>query len=358
MNARDAQTGGAKGMKPVNTVGLKRRLSTLRCQRGQVLVMLGVSMLAVLAMAAFAVDVSAAYHTHRRTQAAADASAMSAAEYLPESPAQASNASASVAGNNLSDGTVTTVYSSTYTSNDTVTATAKATSPSYFAKVVGVNAFNAKATATATVGSYTGWALNIAPWAIPQQLLTWGQNVQFKTDKGGQGNFGGTQLPVIQMSCLLGTGGNDYRYLINNTEQSCLVNIGDGLKSKTGDLSGPTKQGLDERVVNGLHVQQNFNPYTILKQQPDGTYVLTTYQHPNLVVIPVVDQVANGSKPYTVVGFAWFIITSYTNKTVNGMFISSQAPSGGKCPTASDPNAACPVGAYNQLGIKVVTLTG
>jgi Flp pilus assembly protein TadG len=331
--------------------------AALSSERGQVLVLVAVAMVALVAMAGFAVDVSAAYHTHRRAQAAADAAALTAAEYLPESTSQASSASSSVSTQNLGDGTVTTAYSATYASNDTVTATAKASSPSMFAGVVGINSLNATATATATVGSYSGWANNIAPWAIPQQSLVWAQNVQFKTDTAGQGNFGATQLPIVQFNCNLGTGGNDYRDLIENTDQSCLVQIGDGLQSKTGNLAGPTLQGLNQRVVNGMHVQQNFDPYSILQAQPDGTYVLTTYQHPNLIVIPIVDQISNGSKPYLVVGFAWFIITSYTNKTVNGMFIGSQAPRGATCPTASNPNASCPVGAYNQLGFKVISLT-
>jgi Flp pilus assembly protein TadG len=333
------------------------RFAELSSERGQVLVLAAISMVAIVAMAGFVVDVSAAYHTHRRAQAAADASALAAAEYLPESTSQASSASNSVSGQNLSDGTVSTAYAATYTSNDTVTSTAKASSPSVFAKVVGINSFDATATATATVGSYSGWANNIAPWAIPQQSLVWGQNIQFKTDTAGQGNFGATQLPVVEFNCGLGTGGNDYRGLIDNADHSCLVKIGDGLQSKTGNLAGPTLQGLNMRVVNGMSVQQNFDPYSILQSQPDGTYVLTTYQHPNLIVIPVVDQISNGSKPYTVVGFAWFIITSYASKTVSGMFIGSQAPRGATCPTTGNANASCPVGAYNQLGFKVISLT-
>jgi len=320
-------------------------------ERGQVLVFQSVAMVGILGMAGFAVDVSGAYYTSRKAQAAADAAALAAAEYLPESTSQATAASNSVSAQNLSDGTVTAAYSTTYVANDTVTATAKAASNSVFSKVVNVSVFNATATATATVGSYGGWANNIAPWAIPQQNLVWGQSVQFKTDKSGQGNFGATQLPVQEQSCDLGTGGNDYRYLINNTEHSCLVQVGDKLQSKTGDLSGPTNQGLSQRVVNGLNVIQNFDPYTILKQQPDGTYVLTTYNHPNVIVIPVVDQVNNGSKPYTVVGFAWFIITNCGDpanpsqcsnsdgKQVNGVFVNLDSSASMGTPGRYDPTS-------------------
>jgi hypothetical protein len=322
-----------------------------------VFALMAVGLVALVAMGGFAVDVGKAYQTHRRTQAAADASALGAAQLLPGDTSAATAAAQTLRATNLSDGSINSpVYSSTYgVANDTVSVTANAPLSGVFSKLF--NGKSAHATAKAVVGSYLGWSMNIAPWAIPQQMLVWAQQVQFKTDKAGQGNFGGAQLPVLQYNCNLGTGGNDYRDLIDNLDQSCLVQIGDKLQSKTGNLAGPTFQGLNQRVVNGMSVQQNFDPYTILQAQPDGTYVLTTYQHPNLIVIPVVDQVNNGSKPYVVVGFAWFIITSYTNKTVNGMFIGSQAPNGAKCPTASDPNASCPVGAYNQLGFKVIRLT-
>ena len=321
-------------------------------ERGQVLVLMAVGMVAVLAMAGFAIDVSAAYHTHRRAQAAADASAMAAAEYLPGSTGQADSASSSVTAENLSDGTVTTAYSATYTSNDTVTSTAKSSSPSVFAKVLGISTFDATAKATVVVGSYLGWANDIAPWAVAQSNITWGDTRQFAVESGDQpsaGNFGHMSLPINEDTCNLGEG-KDYYYLIADKEHSCLVQVGDKLLTQSGIQTGQTKQGLDDRGVI-----QDFDPYSILKQLSDGSYVLTTYKHPNLVVIPVIDKFSNSS--VTVVGFAWFIITKYTKKTVTGMFISSQAPSGAKCPTASDPNAACPVGGYNPYGFKVIRLT-
>ncbi len=351
---------------------MRRRL---RLQRGQVVALTAVAMLALIAMSAFVIDVGVAYRAHRRAQAAADASALAAAQLLPGSTSLATTAAVNLAASNLPDGNVTTVhtgcssnpcYTSTYVANDTVTVWADTTSSGIFAKALDTSfdTFKETAKATATVGSYTGWATNIAPWAIPQQSLTWGTQVQFKTDQAGQGNFGGAQLPIVEYNCNLGTGGNDYRDLIQNADHSCLVQVGDGLQSKTGNLAGPTNQGLDNRVVNGQHVITPFcqtpGNCPILVQQSDGSYVLTTYSHPNLIVIPVVDQVSNGSKPYTVVGFAWFIIQNYTNKTVTGMFIGSEAPGGAKCPTATNPNAPCPIGGYDATnnGLRVIQLTG
>jgi Flp pilus assembly protein TadG len=334
----------------------------LRCrsERGQVFGFIAVGIVALLAMGAFVVDVGGAYEAHRRAQAAADASALGAAQLLPGDTVDATGAANALQLKNLPDGSISTpVYSSTYSTNDTVTVTANKSLSGVFSTIF--NGKTAHATARATVGSYTGWSMDIAPWAIPQQNLVWSQTVQFKTQTAGQGNFGAAQLPILQNSCTLGTGGNDYRNLIQNQENSCLVQVGDGLQSKTGNLAGPTQQGLDNRVVNGMNVIQPFcmtpDSCPILDKQADGSYILTTYNHPNLIVIPVVDQISNGSKPYTVLGFAWFIIQRYDSKDVWGMFIGSSAPGGAKCPTVTDPNAPCPIGAYNQLGFKVIQLT-
>ena len=226
---------------------------------------MAVGMVALIAMAGFAVDVSAAYHTHRRTQAAADAAAMAAAEYLPESTSQASSAASSVSAQNLTGGTVTTAYTTTYTANDTVTATAKATSPGTFTKVVGINLFNATATATARSAATAVGRTTSLPGRSRSKSSSGDRTSSSRPTKPGQGNFGGAQLPILQYNCALGTGGNDYRDLIDNLDHSCLVQVGDKLQSKTGNLAGPTFQGLNMRVVNGMNVQQNFDPYTILK---------------------------------------------------------------------------------------------
>jgi Flp pilus assembly protein TadG len=335
----------------------------LRREQGQVFPFVAIGIGALVLVGAFVIDVGGAYTTHRRTQQAADASALGAAQLLPASTSLATSTAQSLAATNLSGGTIDTpTYGACYgVPNTQVTVTANKPLTGVLSKLLAGK--TAHATATACVGAYQGWSMNIAPWAIAQQSLVWGQTVQFKTQTAGAaGNFGGAQLPVIQVGCGLGTGGNDYRYLINNTEQSCLVKVGDVLQSKTGNLAGPTQQGLQERIVAGENVQQNFclTPSTcpILQVQPDGTYVLTTYQHPNLIVIPVVNAIGNGSSTYTVVGFAWFIIQRYDSKNVWGMFISSDAPNAAKCPTATDPNAPCPVGGYSQLGFKVIQLTG
>ncbi len=353
----------ARFLENIPRVRIRGRDVSSRSETGQVLPLMAVALASLIGFAGLAVDVGGAYETHRQTQQAADASALGAAQFLPSNTSLATSTANALRAQNLPNGTINTpTYGSCYgVANTKVTVTANKDLSGYFSKLFAGK--KAHASATACVGSYTGWSTNIAPWAIDKNNITWGTTVQFKTQTAGtSGNFGGANLPIIQYSCTIGTGGNDYRDLIDNSDQSCLVKVGDVLQSKTGNLAGPTQQGLDQRVVNGQNVQKPYcltpSACPILALQPDGTYRLTTYNHPNLIVIPVVDKISNGKTTYTVVGFAWFIIQNYDNKDVWGMFIGSEAPNGAKCPTASDANASCPVGGYTDLGFTVVSLTG
>jgi hypothetical protein len=119
----------------------------------------------------------------------------------------------------------------------------------------------------------------------------------------------------------------------------------------------PGNKAATGTAVKDRGAKQNFDPYSILTTYANGTTEITNYNSPNVIVIPVIKAFHQGSStPFTVTGFAWFIITSYTNKEVTGMFVRSGAPSDSLCPTASDPNARCPFGGYNPDGFAVVKL--
>ena len=304
----------------------------LRGDAGQVLALMAVGAVALIGMGAFVIDVGGGFRQQRKAQSAADGSALAAAQQLPLSTSAASAASAAVKAKNLPDGTVATTFASTYVANDTAISQADTTSPSFFAKVLGFSIFSESASAKAIAGSYTGWSKGMSPWVTDKDSIKWGQIIQFKVKSGDQassGNFGAARLPINEDNCNLSSGGSDYKNLIGGSKNSCMVSVGNKLNPETGNLTGPTQQGLSARGVI-----QNFDPYSILALQADGSYALTTYSHPNLIVIPVIDQFNNGnSNPFTVVGFAWFIITTYTSNQVNGMFIGSWAPGGAQCST-------------------------
>jgi Putative Flp pilus-assembly TadE/G-like len=347
-------------MKPSrSTAILRRRFAVprrLQGDAGQILAMMAIGSVALIGMSALVVDVGAGFRGQRKAQSAADGSALAAAQQLPSSPGQAKKEADAVAAKNLPDGTVQTTFASTYVANDTAVTKADTTSPSFLGKILGFQIFAESAKARAITGSYTGWSKGMSPWVTDQASIKWGKILTFKVKPGDQassGNFGAARLPVNENNCIDGSGGSDYRKLIGGSYKSCVVNVGGKLNPETGNLAGPTGQGLADRGVI-----QNFDPYKILTQLPNGDWVLTTYDHPNLIVIPVIDQFNNGnSNPFTVVGFAWFIITSYTNTTVTGMFIGSEVPGGAKCLNGGGGTMSCPVGGYTPYGFKVIQLT-
>jgi hypothetical protein len=324
-----------------------------RDQRGQTLVLFVVFLFVLMGAAAIVVDLGYWYLTKRQAQATADAVALAAAADLPDSAVATTDSSGYRLRNNW-PGSVALTVSSVNSASDTITAHATTTVPGFFAKVFGIDDVDVGASATARIGSYTGWALNLAPWTMTENDLQFGRDLDLKVVPGDQyapGNFGAIDLIVPNKStCSQAHGANDYRDLIENTIQSCLINIGDMLDLKTGNMAildaALTKRG----AVNGL------DPETLISYAPNGDPQLTKTDDPNIVVIPIIDKFVNGSHPVKVVNFAFFVITSWTKNNVQGRFVKTGAPGGRECPTTPGGHQACPVGGYDPDGISVVQL--
>jgi hypothetical protein len=320
--------------------------------------MVVVALVSLLAMCALVLDLGYAYVVKRKAQSAADASALAAVQFLPDTTA-AGTAFTNYANANFSGvGTVTPTWGWTNSANDTVTATATATAPSFFGKVIGFNSYATRATATAWVGSYTGFGMNVAPWTIDRASahIDFGQVIQFKVPPQGQvspGNFGAVRLPSAEDGCNLGNGTSNYRAMIDGSNHSCLVAVGDTLQSQTGDMGNNSENALKNRGA-----VQNYDPYSALQIQSNGTYEITDYKNPNVIVIPVVSAFSNGATTFVVTTFAWFVIKAYNKDTVTGLFIRSASQAGAICPTASNPTAPCPIGARDEDGMTVMQLSG
>jgi hypothetical protein len=320
--------------------------------------MVVVALVSMLGMSALVMDIGYAYVVKRRAQSTADAATMAAVQNLPDTSA-ASTTAASYATKNSCTGCVTTAFGQTYSSNDTVTGTATITAPSFFGKVLGFNSYTARASATAWVGSYTSYGLNVAPWTLdrPHAHQDFGNIVTFKVASGKEtyspGNFGAVDLPLKESSCGLSGGTSDYRDLISGAKHSCGVKVGDVLQSEPGDMGSNTRNALQDRgAVTG------YNPYSALQLKSDGTYEIKDYKNPNVIVIPIVTNFENGAKTFTVTTFAWFVITDYGQKDVTGMFVRSAAQPGAICPTATNPNAPCTIGARDEDGMSVMQMSG
>ncbi len=332
-----------------------------RDERGQAFVVMALSLVMLCGMAALVLDVGMWYRDKRQLQATADAAALAGAQVLPTNWSMAQSLATEYANKNGGDVAPADITSSTtYVNGDTINVTAKNNRPGIFSRVLNVipgvdfTTVAVRAHASAVRGSYTGWSLGLSPWVIDKPSVVYGQIITFKVAPGDQasaGNFGGIDLPVQQKGCAFGSGANDYYDLIARRKSSCLVNVNSTTPVEPGD------KAATGTAVKDRGAKTPFDPYSILRTDANGNPQLTDYTNPNVVVIPIIKQFNNGSStPFTIIGFAWFIITDYKQKTVTGMFVRSGAPSSAICPTASDPNAGCPVGGYNPDGFAVVKL--
>jgi Putative Flp pilus-assembly TadE/G-like len=135
----------------------------LHSQRGQSMVLTIVFLAVLVAMASAVIDVGAWYRADRQMQATADASALAAAQALPESTAEAHALALEYANKNqggVASGDIQ--FSGTLVPNDTVKVTAHKNAPGVFTKLFGIEEVTARASAKARVGG-----MDSAKWAAP-----------------------------------------------------------------------------------------------------------------------------------------------------------------------------------------------
>lgn len=112
------------------------------------LVIVAISMVAFLGLAALAIDVGSFYQQQRQAQSAVDAAALAGAQDLPASPANATTHAQSYLNQNLPGGnaTISTPYNST---SSQIKVTVSKNVPSFFGQFLGLTSANVSASAVA-----------------------------------------------------------------------------------------------------------------------------------------------------------------------------------------------------------------
>ena len=282
---------------------------TKKNQRGVAMVFLCVSIVALCAVAALAVDEGIIWMTRNKAQIVADSAALAAARDLSTSSPSTALIAANADAKNVatayssvgkivlvSDPTVTFPTSYTpdcgdinttckpvaYSSGSLAKVQVTVRAPAAFGAVVGQSGVNVKATAyvqTVGVSSYSSavpWGLvadnnnpNTGDHSLDQDLI-WLYDIyhNITPPDGTDPAIGVYQthqitLKDIQMNgstiqsdgnfgaidLVNSNGGNDYRTNIgNNSSQN--INIGDVISTLTGNKQGPTGQGIDDRLLS------------------------------------------------------------------------------------------------------------
>ncbi len=279
-------------------------------QNGQVAIVVGIMMVAIVGALAYVIDTGSVYESRRTYQTVADSAALSGAQELPDA-ADAGQAAIDYAEmQGVSSEFVTVEVTDTFVSNDTIRVTAADMDrPTFFAGIFGVNSTAVGANATAMVGSPEEYS-NIVPFGVLEDDWVPGEEYTLKWPHGNTGNFGALALG--------GTGANNYRKNIREGYHGNL-HVGDKVDTEPGNMKGPTTQGTSDRINN--YPDYDFNTFSELTVLEDGVYKLTNSSDSQFVMCPLINEVPNGRKEVTILAFVPFIITSVSGSEVRGTFI-------------------------------------
>ena len=299
-------------------------------ERGQVLVLAMVSMVALLGFVAMAVDVGLLLHERRTLQNAADAAALAGAAELPDNPALAvSKAQDWAAKNGVSPGEIDTIQvQSTYVANDTMYVALKRDFNWLFGRVVGMTQSDVGAHASALLGSPAG-VDGLKPWSVTNEVfqdLDPGESAVLKYDANHvmNGNFGALALD--------GNGANVYRntikygsnnaFCVSGQEQPGCPSV---VSTEPGNMTGPTRQGVEWLLDNTPDSCNSFDEVFTSDPGNPGEYNLTAACNPwstsqpatLLAVVPVIDQLCSGRCDVTILSLGLFFIEGLDSCTGN-----------------------------------------
>ena len=326
----------------------------LTCERGQIAVIACFVLIVAMGMMAFVIDEGSIYQTRRNLQTIADSAALAGAQELTENPGKAVQIAIEyAANNNFSINADNIAISSTFVANDTITVTVnEPDTPLFFASFAGVDSVNVPAQATATVngpGSMTGlmpWAVPVAPYGGYDGIIP-GEIYALKLGSGTD-----DPLPVgqihgnFQAMAFDGSGASEYRNnIINGSSQEIFA--GSYYSTEPGNMTGPTRQGIDSRIGGDSH---DFFDGQVIGIDENGKYYVKDETCPRVIFVPIVDtfEESSGREDLQILKFSVFFLESYdsNDSIVLGRFVDY-------IQTSNNSDAVAYTG-----GVKIIRLVG
>ncbi len=295
-------------------------------ESGQTLVMFALALTVLVAFLALTFDIGKMALDRRSVQNAADAAALAGAQMLPDDPNTAiADATTYAILNGISPSELGAVtVSSTHVSNDTIEVTLSRDVDFVFAPVIGMFSGTVNVSATALSGGVVGVAL-MAPLAVEQSVfdgLSQGDTatLKYNAHSSSDGNF----LPLA----LDGTGSSEYEenLMLGSEQWLCSVgsetaNCPSEASTQPGNMVGKTRSALDWIFANTSTdcdtYDEVFPPSAGDPSRLAIAAICNKFTNPSaasyqLVLVPVIDSLCNGSCTVTVQEFALFFIESYT----------------------------------------------
>jgi len=290
-----------------NTLFLKK----LKEQQGSVLVIASIAITALIGMAALVSDFGLLSLNKTRLSSIVDAAALAGARELPQSPLMAYQKAEEYAKLNGASNSEISINISE--NNSKLHVKAERTVKLTIASLFGINTGKVNASATAITGAFSS-IRGAAPLGVPEQEFNFGHEYVLKQGSHGSrllgpGNFGALNLGEDNNS----GGSNLYREYLKHGYDG-LLKIGDTVGVESGNMSGPTREGIKYRLDRCCG---NCTPENL---KPDCPAIL--------IVIVYDPQTIDPNKKVTEVtisGFAAFLVTevprSGNESIIKGYFL-------------------------------------
>lgn len=258
-------------------------------------------------MTALAVDFGYILVEKAKLTDALDAAALAGAQDLLDNPDKAGNIALEYASSNGIDHPEILIDQS----KKEITVQGTKTVPFVFAKAFGFNQKILSASSKAMVKPISG-GTGFTPIGVVKKSYEFGKLYQLKYSPSNSynGNFGALALG--------GSGASIYRNNLVYGYQGELK-VGMSIPTETGNMSGPTKTGIEERISldNG--------DYTC------GDYLTASRSCNRILFMPMIDSLqVNGSGEVTIVGFAAFYLEGVdgngSESVIRGRFIQTVFP--------------------------------
>ncbi len=333
-------------------------------QRGAVLVLVMIGMVALLAMVGLAIDMGHLGLNKSRLQSTVDAAALAAAKVLDQagSQAQATEAAMDVFGLNaqehpelnavMNDGlniviqysnTVNPFVAGTVPANYVRVAATEFSMWVGLTSLVGVDDISTAASAVAGPSPTIDNACNIAPMLVCGDPAAEAPYYGYQPDvlsvlKLASGNNPGTVGPGnFQLLRIDGPGGNLVRQNMAGAYTGCLEDD-EMVETQTGNVTGPVTQGLNTRFGEYSGGGLSADDYP-----PD---VITTAPNPTLDYNDTTKTITQGGQAVTDGGQIDFNYQKYIQRLISERYDNAPAPSGNAVPLR------------RELTIPIVDCTG
>lgn len=304
-----------------------------RGEQGQVLYLFVAGLVVFLGLVGLSVDVGMMVFTRTDLQKSADAAAFAASQDLPNTGAAETAALDYVVLNSGADTDADVTFQQVGISVDTVTVETEKRVDFHFLRVLGLDGTDVSAKATVQIASYGG-GNGLVPFGLVASndsnstLLqnscfngwengepTFKQNMAC-TMKFGAGSNSGGDFGALSLDS---SGGSTYRDNIGQGSTSAYKK-GDKVPSETGNMNGPTKQGIDDRLAlarpSGCQTDVKTEVLEYSTNASGETVVSVREEckgHPRIILIPVVDKI-NNPQLSTILGFAFMWMESTSNQ--------------------------------------------